>query len=150
MGGNWGVIGGGNWGQSTLSPRYELPQLAAWAGKAEPDGFGDYTVLEAPWASNQDRCRLAVEYRGDCFEIAVHIKETRGQPNGRSSAAILAAAKFDSLLLPQRAAGVKACRAAGGQEAGRKGRRSKNGGRRHQAYRIIGRQLEERRSQNLA
>jgi hypothetical protein len=58
--------------------RQELPQLMTWPGKAEPDGFGNYIVLDAPWPSKPDRCRLEVLFRGDCFQVAFYVAETRG------------------------------------------------------------------------
>jgi hypothetical protein len=58
--------------------REELPELAASAGTATPDGFGNFTVLDAPCPSSPDRCRLGVLYRGDCFEIAFSVAEARG------------------------------------------------------------------------
>jgi len=56
--------------------RDELPELAASAGTATPDGFGNFTLLNIPCPSGPSR--LGVLYRGDCFEITFSVAEARG------------------------------------------------------------------------
>jgi hypothetical protein len=56
--------------------REELPELAASASTAAPDGFGNFMLLDIPCSASSSR--LAVLYRGDCFEISFSIADTRG------------------------------------------------------------------------
>lgn len=56
--------------------REVLPDFAASAGTAMPDGFGNFTLLDVLCASNSSR--LGVLYRGDCFEISISVADARG------------------------------------------------------------------------
>jgi len=58
--------------------RDQLPELATGLGEVREDSFGNYTVLQAPWPANGNRCGLEVTYRGDCFEVAFFVAEARG------------------------------------------------------------------------
>ena len=58
--------------------RKEFPEFAASLVTEEPDGFGNFMLLDVPWPPNPKRCSLSVLYRGDCFEVAFSVAETRG------------------------------------------------------------------------
>jgi hypothetical protein len=56
----------------------ELPEFRNMVVNVTPDGFGNFTVLDVPVPFSPSRCRLAVLYREDCFEVSFSVAEARG------------------------------------------------------------------------